>query len=128
MLKNAGLGESWDEVFSRQLTFCITLQSMQLKSIAKSSKHESKTNVQKTSKDESFRKVKETLKVVAKEFKYQGHEMRGPCAKLASGKMNRNAARDMQSGFQRKHHDPVAFNSLVRFLLEVFECQKIMIV
>ena len=48
------------------------------------------------------------MKVVAQEFKHQGYEFKGPCAPLARGKDSRNAARDIQRGFQRRQLDPVS--------------------
>ena len=64
------------------------------------------------SQESSFRKVHETMKVLAKEFEYQGYKLKGPCAELAAGNHEKNVSRDIQRGFHRTHLDPVAFHDL----------------
>ena len=63
--------------------------------------------------DSSFKKVQETMQVVADEFKHQGYVMKGPCSSLASGKA-KNVARDMQRGFNRKQLDPATWEPLLK--------------
>ena len=62
--------------------------------------------------DSSFKKTQECMKVVAKEFRFQGHELRGPCAALkkagANGKYSRNIARDVQRRYGKLHGDPAS--------------------
>ena len=55
----------------------------------------------------SYREVRETIKVVAKEFEFQGHQLKGPCAAVASSKHAKNTARDIQRGHQKLQLDPV---------------------
>lgn len=62
--------------------------------------------------DSSYRRVWETIKVVSKEFKHQGHSMKGPCASLVSGNSDKNIARDIQRSFNRLQLDPVSCAAL----------------
>lgn len=57
--------------------------------------------------DSSYRRVWETIKVVSKEFKHQGHCMKGPCASLVTGNSDKNIARDIQRSYNRLQLDPV---------------------
>ena len=63
------------------------------------------------SKDSSYKKVQECLDVVAKEFKYQGHTMAGPCADAqhagSMGQRTGNIARDIKRKFDRMLEDDV---------------------
>ena len=63
------------------------------------------------SKDSSYKKVQECLDVVAKEFKYQGHTMLGPCADAqhagSQGRRTGNVARDIKRKFDRMIEDDV---------------------
>ena len=63
------------------------------------------------SKVSSYKKTQECLDVVAKEFKFQGHTMAGPCAsaQLAGKRGLRpgNVARDLKRKFDRMLQDDV---------------------
>lgn len=48
------------------------------------------------------------MKVVAKEFEFQGYTMRGPRSSLAHGK-KKNVSRDIQRDYKKRNLDPVSF-------------------
>jgi hypothetical protein len=77
--------------------------------------------------DSSFKKTQECMRVVAKEFRFQGHELRGPCAALkkagTNGKYSRNIARDVQRRYGKLHGDPASpFPRAQQILIELFWC------
>lgn len=62
-------------------------------------------------KEKSFCNMQETLDVVSKEFAFQGHAFKGPCAAARkagnSGKRPGNVSRDIQRQFQKLLFDDV---------------------
>ena len=64
-------------------------------------------------KDSSFKKTQECLRVVAKEFKFHGYKLEGPCAAVkkagTNGKFVRNIARDVRRRSSQLHKDQVSF-------------------
>lgn len=68
------------------------------------------------SEDASFKKTQMCLRMVAKEFKFHGHQLKGPCNELRkagkSGKYGRNVARDIARVDQKLRLDQ---DSLLNF-------------